>query len=562
MHTRYLTPALRRLRDQHLRSGSAETKLEQIDRADALIAELEAQRRYQYRNLCSRLGTARPPVHLDQAVLGRKLIHDLCLLIEDLSDSIGLAATDAGQRVLTVEELSRQFNVSTKTISRWRLQGLVGRRFVFDGRKRVGFLETSVARFTARNERRVARGRRFSQLTDQERQDIIDRARRLAKTGARPARVARQVAQATGRSAETVRYTVKHYDATHPDRAIFPNRGPLGKETKQLIYQLYRRGEAVAVLAKRFSRSTKVIHRIVNEIHCQQILALPLEYVPNEQFAQALRSPKLDKEFLQPTPGDNENARQTVPRDLPPYLAALYEVPLLTPEQEAHLFRKMNYLKFKTAQLRETLDPARPRRRLMEQIEKTYQESAVIKNHIIRANLRLVVSIARRQVSVGNNILERISDGNISLIRAVERFDFARGNKFSTYASWAITKNYARSVPAELHHHSRFRTSSNELLVDAEDARVDHHEMEAAHSRRKAQLDTILRHLDQREREIIASRYGLVRGQEPLTLQEIGATIGVTKERIRQIEIRALRKLRKAAEGIQAFDSELALTSG
>ena len=73
--------------------------------------------------------------------------------------------------MLTVDELARHFHVSTKTISRWRQQGLISRRFVFDGRKRVGFLQSSVDRFVARNEERVRRGAQFSQLSEEERED-------------------------------------------------------------------------------------------------------------------------------------------------------------------------------------------------------------------------------------------------------------------------------------------------------------------------------------------------------------------------------------------------------
>ena len=97
---------------------------------------------------------------------GREASHDLRLFVEDLSDAANVPADGAGERVLTVDELARHFRVSTKTISRWRQQGLVSRRFVFDGRKRVGFLQSSVDRFVARNEDadRVRRGAHFSQL--------------------------------------------------------------------------------------------------------------------------------------------------------------------------------------------------------------------------------------------------------------------------------------------------------------------------------------------------------------------------------------------------------------
>ena len=213
-----------------------------------------------------------------------------------------------------------------------------------------------------------------------------------------------------------------------------------------------------------------------------------------------------------------------------------------------HLFRKMNYLKYKACKLRDELDVSQPKRGIMDQIEKLYDQSVAVKNEIISANLRLVVSIAKRHVGPVENFFELVSDGNVSLIRAVEKFDFARGNKFSTYASWAIMKNFARTIPDEHRHRDRFRTSNAEMFGGTEDARSDQYEQETAQFQREAQVERILERLDEREQQIIISRFGLNRGHEPLTLKEVGAEMGVTKERIRQIEARALSKLRKAAQ--------------
>jgi RNA polymerase primary sigma factor/RNA polymerase sigma factor len=450
--------------------------------------------------------------------------------------------------VLTVDELSRQYQVSTKTISRWRRQGLVSRRFVFDGRKRVGFLESSVERFVRKNGERVRRGSQFSQLTRHERQRIIDRARRLARAGGCPAEVARRLARATGRSVETIRYTLKQFDQDHPELAIFPdNTGPLRDDTKRKIYQQYRRGEAVEALAKKFCRTKTSIYRVIGEMRARRILDLPLDYIPNESFA-GIRGEKAEREVLGPMPPSETPLKKSrLPSGLPPYLASLYEVALLTREQERHLFRKMNYLKYKASELRKELDLSQPRRVLMDQVERLYEELVGVKNEIVSANLRLVVSIAKRHVGPVENFFELVSDGNMSLIRAAEKFDYARGNKFSTYASWAIMKNFARSIPDEHRRRDRYRTSNAEMFNATEDVRSDQYEQESAQNQRQSQVEKILERLDERERQIIISRFGLHRGYEPLTLKEVGAEQGVTKERIRQLEARALNKLRKAA---------------
>jgi RNA polymerase primary sigma factor/RNA polymerase sigma factor len=236
------------------------------------------------------------------------------------------------------------------------------------------------------------------------------------------------------------------------------------------------------------------------------------------------------------------------PSGLPPYLASLYEMPLLTREQEAHLFRKYNYLKYRASKLRQELEPAQPKSSLMDEIESLHDQAVATKNEIARANLRLVVSIAKRHVTPDQNFFELVSDGNMSLLRAIEKFDFARGNKFSTYASWAIMKNFARTIPGEFKHRDRFRTSQDELFAATQEHRGNPLAEEGAQQTREAQIERILRRLDEREQKIIIGRFGLDHAQEPQTLKEVGASLGVTKERIRQIEARALSKLRQAAQ--------------
>jgi RNA polymerase primary sigma factor/RNA polymerase sigma factor len=439
------------------------------------------------------------------------------------------------------------FNVSTKTISRWREQGLVSRRFLFDGkRKRVGFLRSSVDRFVSRNTERVRRGERFSQLTEEERRDMIERARRLVRAGGCPSEVARRVAQHMNRSVETVRYTLKQFDREHPEQAVFPEQtGILTDEVKKKIYQQSRRGESVDSLARRFCRTRTTIYRILNEMRARRILELPLDYMYHESFDKA----GIEKEALGPTPVSPAPTKKVRgPSGLPPYLAALYEVPLLTRDQESHLFRKFNYLKHKASKLRQKLDPARARTGQMNEIERLYDEAVKIKNEIVQANLRLVVSIAKRHVSGSDDFFGLVSDGNMSLIRAVEKFDFSRGNKFSTYASWAIMKNYARTIPEEFKRRDRFRTSQEELFSAKQDLRSDEIGQESAQRLRQQQVERILSRLDERERQIIVSRFGLDHKREPLTLKEVGSEMGVTKERIRQLEARALDKARLAAE--------------
>ncbi len=548
MHTDYRSPLIKQLRDQQLKLAPRDKRIEQARRTEQLLAELDPEQRYSYEYIWFRVTDYRPDSTSGVTLTGKDAHHDLRLLVEDVSDSIDMPVEEAKEPVLTVEELSSRFKVSTKTISRWRQQGLVSRRFLVDGRKRIGFLQSSVDRFVAQNHERVKRGERFSQLTDEERGEIIDRARRLSRAGGCPAEVTRRIAKYMDRSVETIRYTLKQFDEKHPELAIFPDRnGPLSEEAKRQMYQRYRRGTSVEALAKQYCRTKTSVYRILNEMRARRILALPLDFIDNPIFHKK----GVEAEVLAPLPVP-ETARAPrktrPPTGLPPYLASLYETPLLTREQEYHLFRKFNYLKCRAAKLREQLDPAHAKSSMMDEIERLYDQAVKVKNQIVQANLRLVVSIAKRHVTPTDDFFNLVSDGNMSLIRAAEKFDYSRGNKFSTYASWAIMKNFARTIPEEYKQRERFKTSQEEMFQGAHDPRSDQLEQEFAQQVRETQVNRILSRLDEREQSIIVRRFGLDHRKEPQTLKEVGEEMGVTKERVRQIEARALSKMRQAAK--------------
>src|SRR6185503_10060244 len=141
-------------------------------------------------------------------------------------------------------------------------------------------------------------------------------------------------------------------------------------------------------------RTKTTIYRVINEVRAARIMELPLDYINNARFARK----GADKAILGPMPESD------------------------TPTNKAE-------------KLRRELDAAQPKASLMDEIESLNQQAVATKNEIARANLRLVVSIAKRHVTPDQNFFELVSDGNISLLRAVEKFDYSRGFKFSTYAS-------------------------------------------------------------------------------------------------------------------------------
>jgi len=548
--TQFKNPAMMQLSDQQVRFAPPARRQEQLVRAERLMSEIEPSKMYPYQFVCFRITDFRPDSYPDLLIGGEDLKHDLVAFLEEVSRSLpAVPVEEVAEPVLTLEQIGQRLNVSTKTITRWRERGLIGRRVLCNGRRQLGFMQSTVDRFLAANRTAVERGSRFSQLSDDEKEQILVRAKRLSRFGsASLTEVSRRIARRLGRSPETVRYTIKNYDREHPEQPLFPEvTGLLSQESKETIYNSFRRGMSVETLAKRFHRTRNAVYRIVNEVRARRLLDQPLEYIYHPSFDD----PTLEVEILAPMPAADEYEMQRrsmkVPKDAPPELAPLYEVPLLNKEQEQHLFRQMNFLKHRAALLRKDLDPAHARIQDLQQIEELQQQATAVKDRLINCNMRLVVSIAKRHAGQAENFFELLSDGNMSLIRAVEKFDFSRGNKFSTYASWAIMKNYARSIPDDKKHRERYVTGHEEMFEATADSRSNEHEQLSSQEQAASRVNRLLESLDERERQIIRMRAGLDNYSEGMTLEEIGQQLGITKERVRQLNVRIMNKLRSMA---------------
>jgi RNA polymerase primary sigma factor len=281
------------------------------------------------------------------------------------------------------------------------------------------------------------------------------------------------------------------------------------------------------------------------------------------------------------------------------YLKEIGKVPLLTAEEEVDLAKRIEAGLFASEKLATTRKIADKTRRDMEAIERDGQ---LAKKKLVEANLRLVVSIAKRYVGRGMLFLDLIQEGNLGLIRAVEKFDYTKGYKFSTYATWwirqAITRaiaDQARTIRIPVHMVetiNKLIRIQRQLLQDLgreptpeeiakemdltpdkvrEILKVSQEpvsletpigEEEDSHLGDfiedsdavvpvdaasfillQEQLDSVLHTLSEREKKVIQLRFGLTDGH-PRTLEEVGREFGVTRERIRQIESKTLSKLR------------------
>ena len=466
--------------------------------------------------------------------------HDLGLLIERLSDSLELRTYQLAEPVLSIEQVTERFNVTSKTIQRWRRRGLPARRFTFpDGKRRVGFLVGSVERFFAEHRDQTAGGTNFSQIDDKEREDIIHRAKRLAAScGYCLNEVARRIARKLNRSQLTIQHVLAQYDSEQPGQAIFPDTPrPVTEVEKQRIARAFKHGVSLSTLATRWGRPRTLVYRTIVEERLERLIHRKSKFIDDplyhQEDAQAVIDQIVSQEEL-PAPPRPEETR--IPKDLPPYLQDLYRTPLLTPGRERALFLKFNFHKYQFISARRKLDPQLARLRDLDLLEHFLREVTDVKNAIVRANLRLVVSVARKHLRPNLSLMELISDGNITLMRAVEGFDFHRGNKFSTYATLALMKGFARSVP-QMQSAGRASSMDDHMRESLPD-RGDTHAGDRMADRE--QVQALLSRLSSREREVLIAHYGLQNASpKPGQLQ-------LSKHRMRQIERVAIAKLRRA----------------
>ncbi len=270
---KYRSPALAALAAQ-LKRGPSRLRLRQLLNIEFLLTVVEAGRSFPYDFLYHGITGLRPrrPEGAGEPdlVSGQTARTDLVTLAEDLSNDLDIHETPAVDRFFSLQELSKRFEVSTKTIFRWHRRGLVGWRLRGEDRRtRLVFPDRCVRRFVAENSELVARGRGFSQLSVQERDAIIQRAQLLATSGHRTANSIAKIASAeTGRAIETIRLILKSYDAAHPQRGIL-NRPALAVETddsRMQIWEAHCDGCSLGGLAERFERDPAEISAVLTEM--------------------------------------------------------------------------------------------------------------------------------------------------------------------------------------------------------------------------------------------------------------------------------------------------------
>ena len=219
--------------------------------------------------------------------------------------------------------------------------------------------------------------------------------------------------------------------------------------------------------------------------------------------------------------------------------------PLLTFEQEQILFRGLNLLRYRANCLRSRLSPDAPSAKMVREIQSMLTLAEQIRGQLVRSNLRLVSSISRRFSVSQHDVDEFSSEGSMILLGAIDRFDYSRKFRFSTYATHSIQRHFFRAWKVRQRRRQRFPCASAEILAEVAEVPGD---LPICADPQQVVRDLLKQAeslLDGREYQILVHRFGLEGSSgESQTLREIAAELGVSKERVRQLQLKALDKLR------------------
>jgi len=500
-------------------------KLEQLARLRQFAPKLDPRQAYPYDFICYQITRFRP-VDAPHAVFdGASLKTDLMTLLHALSDSLDLPIQWAGEPVVGLDEVCRAYDVSLKTLRRWRARGLVALRFIFpDRRKRTGICQSDLEAFVESHPDIIGRTSAYSYIDASTHRAILGRAFELSLHDELTATEAvGRLAREFSCSHAAVRSLLQDYEAKHPEAPIFAPAGdPLSHEERRQILALYRHGCPTGELARSFLLGRSTVQRVMRELVVEEILGREWRYVACPRFDE----PNAEAALLAGLSLEGLEARGV-------------EGPL-DAEQEEQTFRQYNFLKCLLARASEDLSPSRLVPAQVERLVRLHDMAIAVRNCLLVANLRLVVHLATRHLASGRRLDDLVSDGTVSLMQAIEGFDYTRGVRFSTYASWAIRKNFAKSIPREAHVHHTEVTGTQELIDSTAG------EAPAAPQRDykevlRSTVASLLLELSPRERDVVVARFGI--GRQAETLEQVGRRFQVSRERIRQIEARALRKL-------------------
>ncbi len=460
----------------------AERRESQVRRAEALHDILEPEQNYPLDFFVYRITGYHAESDGDTLLVGAAAAPDLRLMIDKLSRSLRMVVTD-GETIETPDALADRLNVTTKTLTRWRKLGLRWRWMMLAGgrRLRVVYPRDGVDAFLERHGQRVEQAGAFTQLEPDLKQSLLERARRIAEVrDVSLNQVASHLSKRTGRALETIRQLLDKHDRENADDPIFKDRtGPLKWKQKRLIARAVRVGIPVSKLCRRFKRTRSTVHRAVRDHKAATYRRLRIAYHTSPTFErddadEVILRPNSDPDFepalpAPDTPDDAATLDEAPKRpseagevvgasrqrhssryveDLPHALRPLFQRPMLDEARQLAMFVRLNYLKYKIDQRRDTLDTYEPRARDLDAIADLLRQVKRVRQRLVEANLSTVLSVARQQLMgvddpKGRKLIALLESGERVLIDAVDRFNPFQDQTFLRFVVWTLSRHFA-----------------------------------------------------------------------------------------------------------------------
>ncbi|HUQ72148.1 MAG TPA: sigma-70 family RNA polymerase sigma factor [Planctomycetaceae bacterium] len=275
----------------------------------------------------------------------------------------------------------------------------------------------------------------------------------------------------------------------------------------------------------------------------RRLAAMEIAYIGHPAF-----STRGSEQWLEAQrPADSDRPTASTPSVVGiAFVSGLVAAALLSPAEEGYLFLKMNYLRYRAERTRRKIEPRQPSRAVVTEVQELLAESIRLRNIIAEANVRLAVAAAKKLSRSVDQMSDLISEAMPPLLRAVELFDVHRGYRFSTYATWAVRNQMIRVLRRQRGLRESLRSDLDGTWDDVLDQRTTAVTDETAVAPTEL-IANLMQTLSERERQIVNRRFGLHGQPGGQSLAEIAGQVGLSKERVRQLVLGAVEKMRVAA---------------
>ncbi len=233
------------------------------------------------------------------------------------------------------------------------------------------------------------------------------------------------------------------------------------------------------------------------------------------------------------------------------YSHGMGNLPVLGREEEAACFRAMNFLKHQIKRIQKELMSSKFSHNQAEQLRRYSEGVRLIRDHLIHSNLRLVIAVVKKFVSPQFSFDELYSEGVVTLMQAVEKFDYERGFRFSTYAYRSISRALYNCAVKQQQQNTLFVEDSDQWVSLAIDEDANGNFTDQLWRSMRDRLSELVQKLDRREQLIVRARYALSPRGKIKTFQTLANKLGISKERVRQLEQRAVAKLQAMATEVE-----------